>query len=518
MRVELEVKDSSGLASLDESSNVSIRIPSSDTGGSSRPSAYEEREGGAGANIYFRAQRFPTRDLLERVPATLFVRGNPFEVHDISMNGVAFFAIGAIPDIRPGDRFPIRLSIAESTVYDGEGEVVRVDQQRNRRLVGLRLTVGFLDIPGIVATHDELVLARDLERGAGSNTALVDADYRCLCADMVYLLRHYRAVVEGFEKHLRSSTGDRRGRYESMLEQCYAKLRAEWEPLRLRANELVRRLGPNSAAFLPTKRFTEAVVTRELMGAPSWHRSYTKPLGYPGDYVIMNYFYAGAWEGNSAFEKVVHRLLTQDPLPACVIPRMEMLRDAVSDTERRVGAEKRPARITSLGSGPAREVEEYLRGCNPAYPVHFLLIDQDERALSYAHSNSYPLASRFGDRVTLECLYLSFSQLVRNSDMLRLPPQDLIYAAGLVDYLSQPVAKVLLKVLRKSLAPGGTLVVGNMKARDDVAWTNEFVLDWPLIFRTEEEMLDLAAELDPANVEVRLDRTGCTYLLYVRAP
>src|SRR4029077_4761352 len=130
----------------------------------------------------------------------------------------------------------------------------------------------------------------------------------------------------------------RRGRYESMLEQCYAKLREEWEPLRIRANALVCQLTPDSASFKATKRFTEAVVTPELVAGPAWQRSYTKPLGYPGDYVVMNHFYTNAWEGSSAFEKLGHRLLTEGPLPACVVPRMEMLRDSIAETMQRTGA------------------------------------------------------------------------------------------------------------------------------------------------------------------------------------
>lgn len=513
------MKDAHDLAlSRQPEHDVGRRSALRDEHGSVRQSGYEDREGGTGVNIYFRAQRFPTRELLERLPATLSVRGNPYEVHDISMNGVAFLMDGTLPGVRIGDRFAVRLSIGHSTVYEGEGEVVRIDPQRRKRLIGLRLTVGFIDIPGLVATHDELVVARDLARGAMSDIALVDAKYRRVCADIVFLLRHYRNVAEGFEKSLRTASGDRRGRYESILDQCYRTLREEWEPLRLEANSAVHGLEPRSPAFTATKRFTEAVVTRELTVAPSWQRSYEKPLGYPGDYVVMNYFYAQAWEGDSIFAKIVHRLLTQDPLPACVIPRMEMLRDAIADTSARHGQSGRVLRVTSLGSGPAREIEECLRSGSPPTRAHFLLIDQDERALSFAHSTTYPLASRLGGRITVECLYLSFSQLVRNSDLLRMPPQDVIYTAGLVDYLSQPVARTLIRALVEHLAPGGTLVVGNMKTRPDVAWTSEFVLDWPLIFRTEQEMSDLIAGLGLLDVTVSLDRTGCTYLLYARKP
>jgi extracellular factor (EF) 3-hydroxypalmitic acid methyl ester biosynthesis protein len=483
-----------------------------------RSAGYEDREGGAGPNVYFRAERFPARELLERAPAVLLVRERPQEVHDLSMNGVAFFASPDFPPARVGDRLPIRLNVADSTAYTGEGEVVRIDAHRHGKLIGLRLAVGFLDIPGLVATHNDLMLRRDLARGARADIELLSPDYRQLCADMVAVLRYHRSLTGRFEKQLGALGGDRRGRYAAMLDECYARLNEEWDPLRLRANELTVGLRSDPERMKAAKRFTELVVTPELVGGPAWQRSYTKPLGYPGDYEIMNYFYAQAWEGNTAFEKVLHRLMTRHPLAACVIPRMEMLRDAIAETVERQKERKEPVRIASLGSGPAREVEEYLRSTQPRQPIHFLLIDQDERALSYAHGKLYPLAVESPSTVGVECWFLSFSQLIQNFDFLRhMPPQDLIYTAGLVDYLKRSTAKTLIKVLFAHLAPGGRLVVGNMLARPDVNWTPEFVLDWQLIFRTESEMLELASELGAVKTELRLDSTGCTYLLFLTA-
>ena len=38
------------------------------------------------------------------------------------------------------------------------------------------------------------------------------------------------------------------------------------------------------------------------------------------------------------------------------------------------------------------------------------------------------------------------------------------------------------------LAPGGLLVIGNMKAGTDMIWPLEFIEDWSLNYRTPEEM------------------------------
>jgi extracellular factor (EF) 3-hydroxypalmitic acid methyl ester biosynthesis protein len=98
-----------------------------------------------------------------------------------------------------------------------------------------------------------------------------------------------------------------------------------------------------------------------------------------------------------------------------------------------------------------------------------------------------------------------------------LPPQDMIYCAGLLDYLPERQAQMLVAALFARLAPGGTLVIGNMKAGTDNVWPLTFVLDWELIYRNEAEMHALAALTQPAAADLALDPTGYNYLLSLTA-
>ena len=68
------------------------------------------------------------------------------------------------------------------------------------------------------------------------------------------------------------------------------------------------------------------------------------------------------------------------------------------------------------------------------------------------------------------------------------------------------------------LAPGGLLVIGNMKAGTDMIWPLEFVEDWSLNYRTPEEMRALAAPLGAAAVELRTESTGYDHFLTIRKP
>jgi len=74
---------------------------------------------------------------------------------------------------------------------------------------------------------------------------------------------------------------------------------------------------------------------------------------------------------------------------------------------------------------------------------------------------------------------------------------DLIYTAGLYDYLARPVATRLTAQLFGMLAPGGELVVANFTHDVADAGYMESFMAWTLIFRSLDELYDLADELPP---------------------
>ena len=101
----------------------------------------------------------------------------------------------------------------------------------------------------------------------------------------------------------------------------------------------------------------------------------------------------------------------------------------------------------------------------------------------------------------------------------RLPPQDLIYSVGLLDYLGEMRAKALVQALYDQLAPGGTLLIANLS---DVPfsgyWQAEMICDWSMIYRTESEMRAMAAGLEGARVMLQTEPRELVYLMTIRKP
>ena len=96
---------------------------------------------------------------------------------------------------------------------------------------------------------------------------------------------------------------------------------------------------------------------------------------------------------------------------------------------------------------------------------------------------------------------------------------DLIYCAGLFDYLSNQVCLRLMDILYARLAPGGLLVVTKVEPSNPLRNGMEHLLDWHLIYRTAAQMRALfpnGAEADACRVHA--DSTGVNVFLEVRKP
>lgn len=71
---------------------------------------------------------------------------------------------------------------------------------------------------------------------------------------------------------------------------------------------------------------------------------------------------------------------------------------------------------------------------------------------------------------------------------LDLSDQDLIYSIGLIDYFNDKLVVKLLNWIYDRLRPGGKVIVGNFHPRNPSKAFMDYLLDWKLIYRNEEDM------------------------------
>jgi extracellular factor (EF) 3-hydroxypalmitic acid methyl ester biosynthesis protein len=95
---------------------------------------------------------------------------------------------------------------------------------------------------------------------------------------------------------------------------------------------------------------------------------------------------------------------------------------------------------------------------------------------------------------------------------------NMVYCAGLFDYLTTPICRSLMGHFYDLVAPGGLLLVTNVDSnpsRNEM----EYFLEWHLIYRDSNAMRALVpAQVLPENVLVRSEPSGVNIFLEIRKP
>lgn len=353
-------------------------------------------------------------------------------------------------------------------------------------------------------------------RGARAHATCIEGpspEYRDTIDATVALLERYRERVAPLDAAPMAQAA-------APLHSAVDDLWRDWRALWSEATECLADIASNAEHVACAKQYTESRLTQMLLEAPLWHQAYTKPRGYPGDHLVMNYIYEGRPLGDSAFGRLAHALAVK--IGQFVVRRKDLVRAEIEALTDARGAEA-DLRVASLGCGPAREVAEYLAQAAPAAGARcFVLLDQDEAALSLAGSGiARVVATRTAStpRLRVEPRKVSVLRMLRDLDPAQVLGQpDLIYSAGLFDYFSDRTCRVLTRRLYATLRPGGALLLGNMKLGTDMAWPLEFIADWSLIYRSAERVLGWTEGLHDADIQLRTESTGYDYMLRITKP
>ena len=293
---------------------------------------------------------------------------------------------------------------------------------------------------------------------------------------------------------------------------------------------LLRRAGPEFFRFLDTNLDKLSALVKDfkpeqherhgyyfrqqlwpfILGSAFMERTNLKPRGYAGDATMMQMIYDDRWEGAWAFNKLMHRHPVQHPAAAAVRNRRVLIPRLL--TTHLAQSAAHPFRVLSVACGPARELEDVFRAGVDPMRLELTLLDQDDEALAAARAT----IERLGQPLKLSLVNDSVRTLLRERAAAdRWGRFDFIYSMGMFDYLTPPVAKAVLKRLYELLAPGGALVVGNYHVKNPSRFYMAYWLDWVLYYRTEEELLSLAAGLPDAEAKVGFDDTRCQMFLTV---
>jgi extracellular factor (EF) 3-hydroxypalmitic acid methyl ester biosynthesis protein len=246
-------------------------------------------------------------------------------------------------------------------------------------------------------------------------------------------------------------------------------------------------------------------------------RAFHKPRGYAGDYEMMNQIYRNSPEGDSLFQKIVHMYGINETSSISVRLRKDYLKKKITSLLSLEGK----IVVGSLACGPGREVIELLSELDQSEIVRFtfVLMDQDHHALLNAQRNILKVIRDRNLDCEVHLLPLSVKQILEHSEESKALDQlkfDLLYTAGLYDYLPQKVAKNLTTIISQTVKDTGELIIGNFHPDNPTKTISDLVADWRLIHRNHDEMRDLVSNTQFKKIDFYLDEVKVDLFLIAK--
>ncbi|MGC1479007.1 MAG: class I SAM-dependent methyltransferase [Chthoniobacterales bacterium] len=271
----------------------------------------------------------------------------------------------------------------------------------------------------------------------------------------------------------------------------------------------------------PYKVFARRELHPFMLCAPFVWRSFNKPLGYAGDYEMVNMMLQESpTVGNNTYAQIYHDLTTS--VGACIAHRnrVKILEGQLAEEATRVTEdEERIFTALSVACGPAIEAQRFVRNHPVSNQTALHLMDFNEETLAYTTGRLELAVSESGNKPTLKFIQKSIDELLKNIHLESegfFPSYDMIYCGGLFDYFPDNVCRNLLSLYYQWIRPGGLLVTTNVHPDNPEKMMMEHLLEWYLIYRDESHLASLAPK--GSNGDVFTDETGLNAFLTIRKP
>jgi extracellular factor (EF) 3-hydroxypalmitic acid methyl ester biosynthesis protein len=266
------------------------------------------------------------------------------------------------------------------------------------------------------------------------------------------------------------------------------------------------------------RNFSQRELHPLTMVSPWAYRCFSKPFGYAGDFEMLNMTLRDPYEGPSSYAALLNAFLLTTAPPIAYGNRIAMLAEHIRNESQRVRREHgRPLKALTVGCGPVNEVQRFMREDPLASGCEFHLMDFNQPTIDFARERVEAVSRERGTRIYASYVNKSIHELMQEARGRRESfdtTYDLIYCAGLFDYLSDRVCGSLIELFFRHINPGGLVIVTNVENSRPIVASLELLMEWYLIYRNQQDMLRLKPALGEQSV--RTDATGINMFLLVR--
>ena len=239
-------------------------------------------------------------------------------------------------------------------------------------------------------------------------------------------------------------------------------------------------------------------------------RAFEKPTGYPEDYRMLELIYE-----NLPISKNVglyfDNIFLKSPYSVSIRNRKNHLSRKIIDFVN--NSQLNLSNILSVCSGTGHEIADAIPLFNPSKKVNFTCVETDEKALDFSRD---VLSQSVNDNIRFDFKHEAIFRILEADKLInKYDKQNLIYTLGIIDYLSDRAAKRIIKILYSLLEKGGMLILSH-RDRDKTfpPIPPDWLCDWKVIARNEEEMSKLFYEVGIPNVALSTESDNFGYIHY----
>ncbi len=396
----------------------------------------------------------------------------------------------------------------------GSGSIMRKTTNNGTAFLGINLDKEFVDMDFLLENR-RVLSQEDVRKEIYyylKNEASIDPEFKAFSSDFTAGLALFKRTMDDLDNKFKSEPPTlKKNLFQSVKQGLGDDLKSFFDR---KLNELKR----ITSSFAAQEHMKHGVYLRRslwpyISEAEFLRRTNLKPRGYAGDSVMMQMVYRNEYSGKSTFGKILHKHPLEIPSAQAVRNRRALIQDEINTMHE--SDPRRDLNVFSVACGPAWEMQDYFATSPHRNRINLVLLDQDLEALEEARTGIQSVEGSEKFRVTY--LQDSVRTLLRKTDLpLTGNGFDFIYSMGLFDYLSRPVCTALVRKLYTLVAPGGRIMIGNYHVDSPDRAYLDYVMDWPLIYKSEEDMREMAANLPgEADVKVGFEPSGSQMFLSI---
>lgn len=447
-----------------------------------------------------------------------------FDILNVSRYGIAFgtqkenitFKISSV--IRN-----FKVVINNEELFTGDVVISHITETENQVVIGAEFRENLLHVDKVTSLKKKVSLTKEIDSYVNDSIfpfESIDGQFRQKIADIGYVLSKVKSFLDKEEKKISElQSPDREEISQLILEEVGSRTYSRLDAMIEEMNALGINLDSSKEQHDLYKAYFQTHLNPHLLMAPIAHRVSNKPLGFAGDYESMNMIYRNAYEGSTLYAKYLHKHMCQITPGFTNRNRVSYLLDKIqSFTDTVIREEGRKAKIMTVGCGPAIELQNFVKIDENSNHSEVTLVDFEKEALEHAKEKIMELKILHSRNLKIHPMLFSILQMIKDFKRGKeiFEKQDLIYSSGLFEYLNASTCKTLIELLYQCLNPGGQIIIGNFDEANTYKYYMEYCGEWYLIYRNEEQMIDLASELKNArSIFVEKEETGLNDFLVI---